>query len=108
MFYILIFGFFILALWGLAILFEEVWLSFLRPKTAPPPTVIITLKPKICYQQLAFVKEKIRWQKCEAVFLADLSQLDGDEQKNCRRIIKEIKFMAEYSQTQTKKSKEVK
>ncbi|MBQ0110785.1 MAG: hypothetical protein KBS41_02530 [Oscillospiraceae bacterium] len=95
-FYILIFLFFVLAVWGLTFIFEHLWLSLLRPKDDPPPTVIITLKPQICYQQLAYIKEKIRWQKGEDIYLADLSNLNEDEKKSCRVIIKDSRFMAEY------------
>ena len=97
-FYISVIGFFILAIWGLTLLIEDVWLSFLKPKTAPPPTVIITLKPKICYAQLEYIKEKIRWQKCEAIILLDLKYLDDGEKEDCRKIIQDIRFMAEYQE----------
>ena len=97
-FYISVIGFFILAIWGLTHLIEDVWLSFLNPKESPPPTVIITLKPKIWYGQIEFVKEKIRWQKCEAIILLDLKYLDEGEKEDCRKIISEVKFMAEYHQ----------
>ncbi len=97
-FYISVTGFFILAIWGLTIIIEEVWLSFLKPKAAPPPTVIITLKPKICYAQLEYLKEKIRWQKREAIILVDLKYLDDGEKEQCRREIQEVRFMAEYKQ----------
>ncbi len=83
------------AILGLTFLLEGLWLYIMRPKSDPPRTQVLYLKPETAVQQLRAAIEEYRWEGGGRIgVIAAVDCGLGEEEKNsCREIAETHRYV---------------